>query len=222
MPIADRISYLADIVAVLKAQWPDNRTVNIVCHGHSVPAGYFATPLVDALNAYPHLLYRGLKQRFPFAVLNVIVTARGGEESDAGAVRFAEDVLCHKPDVVTLDYGLNDRRIGLDNARSAWRMMIEPALARGCKVILLTPTCDVTQRRTYTGSDRHHLAEHAAQIRDLAAEYELGLADSFAAFHRYQETGSPLDDLLSWSNHPNHTGHELVTAELLRWFPAAL
>jgi acyl-CoA thioesterase-1 len=221
MPIADTTTYLADIVAVLKAQWPDNRTVNIVCHGHSVPAGYFATPMVDALNAYPHLLFRGLKQRFPFAVINVIVTARGGEESDAGAARFAHDALCHKPDVVTLDYGLNDRRIGLDSARIAWQMMIEQALEQGCKVILLTPTHDVTQRVEYTGNDRHLLAEHAAQICDLAAEYKLGLADSFAAFHRYQETTGPLDDLLSWSNHPNRKGHELVAAELLRWFPIA-
>ncbi|MBN2393098.1 MAG: SGNH/GDSL hydrolase family protein [Anaerolineae bacterium] len=221
MPIVDTTTYLADIVAILKAQWPDNRTVNIVCHGHSVPAGYFATPMVDALNAYPHLLYRGLKQRFPFAVINVIVTARGGEESDAGAARFAEDALSHRPDVVTLDYGLNDRRIGLENARSAWQMMIEPALKRGCKMILLTPTCDVTQRVTYTGSDRDLLAVHAAQIRNLAAEYGLGLADSFAAFHRYQETGGSLDDLLSWGNHPNRKGHELVATELLRWFPIA-
>jgi lysophospholipase L1-like esterase len=221
MPIADTATYLADIVAILKAHWPDNRTVNIVCHGHSVPAGYFATPMVDALNAYPHLLYRGLKQRFPFAVINVIVTARGGEESDAGAARFADDALCHKPDVITLDYGLNDRRIGLDSARNAWQMMIEQALAQECKVILLTPTCDVTQRATYTGSDSDLLAEHAAQIRALAAEYGLGLADSFAAFHRYQETTGPLDELLSWSNHPNRRGHELVAAELLRWFPIA-
>jgi acyl-CoA thioesterase-1 len=219
MPIANTANYLADIVAVLKTHWPDNRTVNIVCHGHSVPAGYFATPMVDALNAYPHLLYRGLKQRFPFAVINVIVTARGGEESDAGAARFVDDALCHKPDVVTLDYGLNDRRIGLESAKLAWRMMIEQALARECKVILLTPTGDITQRADYTGNDRHLLAEHTAQIRDLAAEYRLGLADSFAAFRRYQETTGPLDDLLSWSNHPNRKGHELVTAELLRWFP---
>lgn len=222
MSIADAATYLSDIVTILKSHWPNNRTVNIVCHGHSVPAGYFATPRVDALNAYPHLLYCGLKQRFPFAVLNVIVTARGGEESDAGAARFAEDALCHRPDVVTLDYGLNDRRIGLDSARSAWRMMIEQALEQKYKVVLLTPTCDVTQRTTYTGNDRNLLAEHAAQIRDLAAEYELGLADSFAAFHRYQETTGPLDDLLSWSNHPNRRGHELVTAELLRWFLIAV
>jgi len=221
MPIADCAAYLAELVATLQAHWPDNRTINIVCHGHSVPAGYFATPVVDALHAYPHLLYRGLKQRFPFAVLNVIVTARGGEESDVGAARFAEDALCHKPDVVTIDYGLNDRRIGLKHARSAWRTMIEQALARGCKVILLTPTHNVTQRPAYTGEDRHLLAEHAAQIRDLAAAYETGLADSFAAFRQYQEAGGSLDDLLAWSNHPNRKGHKLVAGELLRWFPVS-
>ena len=59
-----------DVVAALKATWPGNRTVNIVCHGHSVPAGYFKTPVVDTFNAYPHLLHRGLKDRFPFAVIN--------------------------------------------------------------------------------------------------------------------------------------------------------
>ncbi|MEK5235702.1 hypothetical protein NST99_08380 [Paenibacillus sp. FSL L8-0470] len=32
------------------------RTLNIVCHGHSVPSGYFATPIVDTFHAYPHLL----------------------------------------------------------------------------------------------------------------------------------------------------------------------
>ena len=53
---ADPALYLRPIIDSLKTHWPDNRAVNIVCHGHSVPAGYFATPRVDSLNAYPHLL----------------------------------------------------------------------------------------------------------------------------------------------------------------------
>lgn len=83
MSIADRSSYLSDVCKALRTHWPANRTVNIVFHGHSVPAGYFATPMVDSMNAYPHLLHAGLKQRFPFAVLNVIVTAIGGEHSES-------------------------------------------------------------------------------------------------------------------------------------------
>ena len=131
MPVANQTEYLSSLVEALKAQWPDNRTVNIVCHGHSVPAGYTATPTVAFFSAYPNLLHWKLAERFPFAVLNVIVTAIGGETSIEGARRFEKDVLCHQPDVITLDYGLNDRGLGLDAARTAWRAMIEMALAKG-------------------------------------------------------------------------------------------
>ena len=105
MAIANPNTYLRDKIDILNQHWPDNRTINIVCHGHSVPAGYFATPMVDTFNAYPHLLHHALKKRFPFAVINVIVTAIGGEGSETGVARFAEEVLCHRPDVITIDFG---------------------------------------------------------------------------------------------------------------------
>ena len=41
---ADRETYLADFCAEARKTWPANRTLNVVCHGHSVPAGYFNTP----------------------------------------------------------------------------------------------------------------------------------------------------------------------------------
>jgi len=106
MSTADPRTYLANVVALLDKPWPDNRTVNIVAHGHSVPAGYFATPIVDTFNAYPHLLHVRLKQRYPTAVLNVIVTAIGGEASVSGAARFHRDVLPLRPDVLLIDYAL--------------------------------------------------------------------------------------------------------------------
>ena len=213
--------YLADSVTDLHRQWPDNRTVNVVCHGHSVPAGYFATPVVDTFHAYPHLLHRGLKERFPFAVVNVIVTAVGGENSASGAERLARDVLGHQPDVLTLDYGLNDRRLGLAAAAAAWRAMIEPALARPTKVLLLTPTPDASAMGAGPAEEWVALQQHADQIRALAQEYQVGLVDSLHAFARYQQAGGELSDLLSWSNHPNRAGHALVAAELLRFFPVA-
>lgn len=216
--IPDKNSYLLNLIEVLKTQWPQNRTVNLVCHGHSVPAGYFATPLVDTFHAYPHLLHVALKHRFPIAVVNVIVTAIGGESSESGAQRFKRDVLGHRPDVVLLDYALNDRGLGLEKALISWKSMIEAALEANAKVILLTPTADVTQAVTYRGDDQNVLREHAAQVRRLADEYEVGLADSLQAFLDYQQSGE-LSDLLSWINHPNRRGHELVARELLRWFP---
>lgn len=214
--IADKGAYLSDITARLKVQWPKNRTINIVCHGHSVPAGYFKTPVVDTFNAYPHLLHRKLKKRFPYAVVNVIVTGIGGEASDRGAERFAKDVLSHNPDLITIDYALNDRRIGLRKARESWSNMIEMAKAKGIKVILLTPTGD-------TGSQMNKpedpLNQHARQIANLAKQHNIGLADSLAAFKAYIGEKGQLTDLMSQRNHPNRKGHDLVVEELLEWFP---
>ena len=96
--------------------------------------------------------------------------------------------------------------------------MIEASLARGARVLLLTPTWDNTGVVDPAGEAWRDLARHAEQIRRLAAEYEVGLADSFVAFERYVAAGGDTTDLLSWSNHPNRHGHELVARELLRWF----
>lgn len=211
-------SYLRDTVQAMQAKWPANRTIHIVCHGHSVPAGYFKTPVVDTLNAYPHLLLAGLKQRFPFAVVNVIVTAIGGENSVSGARRFEADVLTHKPDVLLIDYALNDRGVGLEKARAAWTQMIAQAKERGIAVILLTPTGDLSAQ---LDDPADPLNRHAAQIRALALEQGVALVDSLGQFKKHIEEGGRLADLMSQVNHPNRRGHELVAAELLKWFPAA-
>jgi len=215
--VANGQTYLAPVRAGLEKSWPTNHTLNLVCHGHSVPAGYARTPEVRTFDAYPYLLHRGLNERFPHAVINVIVTAIGGENSEAGAARFDRDVLRLRPEVVTIDYALNDRNLGLKRAEKAWRAMIEAALRQHVKVILLTPTGDLSSKLE---DPNDPLNQHAEQIRRLAAEYRVTLADSLAAFQNYVHHGGHLSDLMAQVNHPNRHGHELVAAELLNWFPA--
>jgi acyl-CoA thioesterase I len=214
--VAAKEAYLKDTIGVLKTQWPNNRTVNIVCHGHSVPAGYFVTPAVDSLNAYPHLLHKKLAEAFPFAVVNVVVTAIGGEQSESGAARFDRDVLSLHPDIVTVDYALNDRYLGLDRAKKAWTTMIEKAKKANVKVILLTPTGDWSAK---LDDPNDPLNQHAEQIRALAAEHNVGLVDSLALFKQYVKNGGKLEDLMSQINHPNRKGHDLVAESLFSWFP---
>lgn len=173
---------------------------------------------MDTFNAYPHLLHQKLKARFPFAVINVIVSAIGGETSIQGAQRFAEEVLPYRPDVLLIDYNLNDRHSGLEAAAQAWRSMIEAALAASSKVILLTPTWDNSGLANPDEPYWQSLKEHAAQARALAAEYGVGLCDSYASFEKHIERGGEATDLLSWSNHPNRLGHELVADQLMQWF----
>lgn len=209
-------TYLSSVTEVMRRDWPNNRTVNIVCHGHSVPAGYFQTPKVETMSAYPHLLHETLAERFPHAVINVIVTAIGGENAEQGAKRFRADVLNLRPDVVTIDYALNDRGIGLERARAAWVSMIEAASKSGVKVILLTPTPDQGAK---LDDPTDPLNQHAEQIRALATTYRVGLVDSLAAFKSAIHGGAVLSTLMAQSNHPNRAGHLLVATALAKWFP---
>jgi acyl-CoA thioesterase I len=213
---ASPATYLSSVTAQLSLDWPKNRTVNIVCHGHSVPAGYFRTPEVRPLDSYPHLLRVGLAERFPHSVFNVIVTAIGGENSEQGAARFERDVLSLRPDVVTIDYGLNDRKLGLARAEAAWRSMIATCQAKGIPVILLTPTVDLKAKLANADDP---LIQHAAQIRRLAAEHQVGLVDSLARFQAHASDAAQMAELMAQHNHPNRRGHELVAAGLLDFFP---
>ena len=211
----EQSSYLCDLKKELQVEWPKNRTINIVFHGHSVPSGYFKTPLANTMEAYPYLFLKKLKAIYPFAVVNVIVTAIGGENSVKGAARFESDVLIHKPDIVLIDYALNDRNIGLEKAYVAWMQMIKQAKERGIKVILLTPSPD--QSVNYTDPD-NELNKHADQTRRLAEENQVGLADSYKAFEFLYQDKEKLSKYMAQVNHPNELGHELIAEEIIKWF----
>lgn len=213
--IADPASYLDAVKTALQKEWPNNRTINLVFHGHSVPAGYFKTPVVNTLQAYPYQVLKALKTAYPYAVINVINTSIGGENSESGAKRFATDVLIHKPDVLFIDYALNDRGIGLDKAKASWEAMIGQTLEKNIKIILLTPSPDTSVHILEPGNA---LEKHALQIKSLAKKYGIGLADSYAAFKQVADSGNNLDAYMSQINHPNEKGHALIAETILKYF----
>ncbi|MFN0291934.1 SGNH/GDSL hydrolase family protein [Pedobacter helvus] len=213
--LSDTVNYLAPIKKQLETKFPKNRTINLVFHGHSVPSGYWTGSKVHTLESYPHLLLGKLKTIYPYAVINVILTSIGGEWAEKGQTRFTNDVLSHKPDVVIIDYALNDLGIGLERSKIAWSKMIEEALSKNIKVILVTPSPD--QREDITDSN-NKLALHATQIRELAVKYQVGLADPFAQFQKIAKEKGSIKELMSHVNHPNENGHNLIAEELFRWF----
>jgi len=211
----EKENYLESIKQELVKQWPHNRTINLVFHGHSVPSGYFKTPDVRTLQAYPHLLLKALKQAYPHAVINTILTCIGGEHSQQGAARFKKEVLNHRPDVLFIDYALNDRRIGLDASSASWEFMIKTALKKNIKVILLTATPDQKVDLNDKSSDLQKLSD---QITGLAGKYKTGLVDSYAAFQKIISAGGILSDHMSQVNHPNQKGHQLVADVIMKYF----
>jgi lysophospholipase L1-like esterase len=213
--IASKANYLGKIKAEMLVEWPKNRTINLVFHGHSVPAGYFKTPVVNTLASYPYLVLKDLKSVYPMTVVNVINTSIGGEHSESGLKRFEADVLTHKPDVLFIDYALNDRGMGLERAKAAWEKMIRLALEKNIKVILLTPSPD---QRVDIKDDLSILDQHANQIKELAKSFQIGLIDTYALYKNKVKSGSNLVDYMSQVNHPNEKGHQMITDEIMGYF----
>ena len=213
--VAEPSDYLKDIKTELNKKWPDNRTINLVFHGHSVPSGYFKTPVVNTMNSYPYQLLKKLKEQYPYAVINIINTAIGGENAVRGAIRFDSDVLIHKPDVLFIDYSLNDLGIGLEKAYKAWDEMIKKALKNNSKIILMTPSPDQRINILEAGNE---LEQHRNQVVQLAYENGVGLIDSYTLFKEKVEMGDSISEYMSQVNHPNTKGHQLIANEILKFF----
>lgn len=207
--------YLNDIKIELNKQWPENRTVNLIFHGHSLPAGYFKTPIVNTFGSYPYILLKKMKDQYPYAVINIINTSIGGENSLSGSKRFKKDALLHNADVIFIDYALNDRKLGLEKAKSSWESMISAALKKNVKVILLTPTPDM---RINLLEPDNGLEQHAKQIRELAKKYDVGLVDAYEIFHSRAIAGDSIATYMSHINHLNEKGNALVADEIMRFF----
>lgn len=202
----------------LRKTWPDNRTVNVVFHGHSVPSGYFVAPDVRPFESYPHYFHRDLKQRYPNAVINVVTTSIGGENSIQGAARFQQDVFKHKPDLIFIDYALNDRGQDATQVEAAWRSMITAAKTAGVPVILCTPTGDTREDLSDSANRLRVLAD---MIRRLATEESVLLADVSAAWVAKLQSGTPQAELHSTANHPNAAGHRIAADAIFAAFVAA-
>lgn len=213
--VADDMDYLENIKSELEKEWPNNRTINIVFHGHSVPAGYFKTPIVNTLDSYPFQLLERLKEKYPYAVINVIITAIGGENSVEGVKRFDSDVLIHKPDILFIDYSLNDRRVGLEKSYKAWDKMISKALKNNIKVILVTPSPD---QRVNIMDSNNILEQHRNQVVKLAEENGVHLIDSYNLFKDRIIAGDSISHYMSQVNHPNKKGHKLISDEIFKYF----
>jgi acyl-CoA thioesterase I len=207
--------YLSPVIAALQKKWPYNPTVNLVFHGHSVPAGYFQTPTINTFQSYPLMVLKRLTESFPTVPINCIRTAIGGENSEQGAKRFDSTVLNHKPDVLFIDYALNDRKIGLERSKIAMEYMIQKAMKRNIKVVLLTPTPDLNENIL---SDQSELGKFSKQLIALANSYNIGLVDSYQIFINLAKEGKQLNNYMSQNNHPNHKGHQLVADEICKLF----
>ncbi|MGC1389113.1 MAG: GDSL-type esterase/lipase family protein [Steroidobacteraceae bacterium] len=174
----------------------------------------------------------------------VVINAGLGDTTTRAAIlRLDRDVRRHHPDLVVVQFGINDSWIDVDQgqrlprlSRSEFRKNLKTIVGRlkrdGALVVLMTPNpmrwsdpyyikaftenpglLDVDQVR---GIDRF-LDVYAQDVRDVANSEAVALVDVFEAFERFGEApGQSINDILLSGDgiHPNQAGQRLICALL--------
>ncbi len=198
---ADETPALQRIREVLAAR---EQAVRIVCFGDSVTGLYYHS---GGRRAYPELI----GERFQEAA--VINAGKSGHTTTNGLARIQQDVLVHKPHLVTVMFGLNDVAKGnIDLYRKNLFEIVTKCRAAGAEVILCTPNAvSETKERPVAA-----VAAFAKVARAVAAELQVPLADAHASLETLR-TADPEAWRLSMSDeiHPNLRGHRRLAEAIL-------
>lgn len=93
--------------------------------------------------------------------------------------------------------------------------MIVEALAQNIKVVLLTPSPDLTVDLLLPDNT---LELYRNQLVDLSKKYNIAIVDSYQVFKKRKAEGEELKLYMAQSNHPNEKGHKLIADEIMHWF----
>jgi lysophospholipase L1-like esterase len=142
-------------------------------------------------------------------------------------LRFEEDVLIKKPDVVVMYVGVNDvwhkqsSQTGTDPDKfiAFYTAMIKKLQTAGIRVIACTPAA-IGERTDFSNAQDGDLNRYSNIIRDLAKKYSCGLVDLRKAFLDYnlknnlenKESGILTTDRV----HLNPAGNKLVADLMLK------
>jgi len=211
------------------------RPVTIVALGDSVTAGIFELRTYDFAAVYHARLKAQLEARWPRCIFNVLNVGIGGDSAPGGRARLEQDVIPHRPDLVTIAFGLNDANSGeAGRSRFATALRgIAQALREHTEADLafLTPSFMNSGDAGTAVADVHRAADlparfaaiqnsgllgrYAEDVRLVAAEFECPVADVYHAWEQLAESGLDTTAMLANGlNHPDRDAHR-IPADLL-------
>ena len=185
--------------------------VTIVCLGDSVTGIYYHS---GGRRAYPEMLQIALNKQFPKAKVRVINAGISGDTTALAWARLENDVLQHRPHLVTVMFGLNDvARLPLDDYRQNLAKISKRVADAGSEVLLCTPNgVEATPDRPLA-----KVSEFVAAARALGTQQRLPVADVFAAYEEVRsKDATEFSLLLSDPLHPNMDGHKRSAAVIAR------
>lgn len=188
-----------------------NKETTIVCLGDSVTGVYYHT---GGQRAYPEMLELALKQNHPDAAIHVINAGISGHTTVDGLARLEQDVLRHRPALVTISLGLNDMtRVPLEQFRTNLEQLIDRCREKQSQVLLCTPNAVINT----SSRPINRLEEYCNVIRDVGRVKSVSVCDQYAAGERLKSR-APRTWRLTMSDeiHPNMDGHKRMAEELCR------
>jgi lysophospholipase L1-like esterase/beta-glucanase (GH16 family) len=206
--------------------------IRIVALGDSTTA-----PGLGIEKVYAERLAEGLNALgLDVEVINAGIS--GNTTADARA-RFEADVLARGPDIVIIQFGLNDSAIDVAQGKTAPRIpeseyrdnldyFAKTLKGRGARPILMTPNpklwTDLLKAEVgkppYDPELRWGLdglnSRYAETVREVARANDVPLVDVHQAYLDYdQSEGQSAEDLYIDGIHPNDKGHELAAKMLV-------
>lgn len=182
--------------------------VVIVAFGDSITAGY------AVLRGFPSFWMQFLKDKYPGSNIEMHNEGFSGDTTLDGLSRLAWSVLPRRPDLVTINFGINDAAygIGLDEFKENFTEIVERILAEcGSEILLLSSQPLLTPHFNRLVLDYYH------SIEDVARETGVGFVDVYAAWMARVREGMRLESLiLEGLDHPNENGYRIIAEELMR------
>ena len=165
-----------------------DKVLNVVYYGGSVTQGY-GGPGFDSSKCWRNLIKSWLDSNFPAATINHINKACGESGTFLGSYRLQRDVISQNPDLVFLEYSINDKYDNASYERAAYQY---ETIVRNIKKQL--PTCDiVTILVTDEGEANNARAVNGGKLhRQAQAHEDMAVKYNIPTLH----VGRALADLL--------------------------
>jgi lysophospholipase L1-like esterase len=184
-----RKTYLVLIYYFFAGQMIADNPKVIVCFGNSYTEGMGAS----SLEAYPSRLEKTLKG------ISVINAGVSGETAEKSFLRIERDVLSKKPDLVIVEFGVNEafRGYPVEEALVNIERIVQKIISQGSSVIIV-------------GVHFGHFHKNFDQgLEVIAAKHKTGLV--LDALHGILDNSS----LRSDSYHPNAEGYRILAERIL-------
>ena len=180
----------------------------------------------------------------PVKVLNAGI---GGNTTRMAKGRFEKDVLGAKPDVVVIQFGINDSavdvwakvpatkpRVELDQYRANLTSMVQTLKQRGARVVLMTSNSmtwtpilqKMYGRPPYLPENPDGmnvvLRDYAKAVREIAKAEGTGLVDVYEDFQQYAAKPRKNPKVLCKDGmHPDDLGHRMIAEGLITQLTSA-